>query len=489
MTAVVRGIRLAAVVLASALAGCETQSDTLSANLPLSADKSSNILKDLDPTGQIGTISTNGSIDLGNAFFQSLGTNGRSCGTCHLQSDGWGLSAASARTVFTSRGLTDPLFAFDGANCPSVTPADGAAGHSLLLSHGLIRIEIPVPAGADFTLAAVHDPYGCALHGSPVVAAFYRRPLPTTNLRFLSAVMFDGRETGQPLNNGATFMTNLRADLAHQAMDATLGHAQAAASPSTAQLNSIVDFELALFTAQRFDNDAGVLNAQGATGGPDALVSAPYYPGINDPLGNNPTGAAFDPSAVTLFSAWQGLTSTNPATEARTAVARGQTVFDTHPLTITNVAGLNDALGLPAINGTCTTCHDTPNVGNHSLPVPLDIGTSHAAAYETHAEIAAALSQLSGPDMPIFQVTCTTGPLAGTVRYSSDPGRALITGHCADLGRVKGPILRGLAARAPLFHNGAAASVEQVVAFYNLRFQMGLTAQETSDLIAFLKSL
>ena len=32
-----------------------------------------------------------------------------------------------------------------------------------------------------------------------------------------------------------------------------------------------------------------------------------------------------------------------------------------------------------------------------------------------------------------------------------------------DLNRVKGPILRGLAARAPYFHNGAAASLLQAV--------------------------
>src|SRR5437660_16159 len=106
------------------------------------------------------------------------------------------------------------------------------------------------------------DPSGCALQGSPLTASVYRRPLPTTNLRFLSAVMFDGRESVQPLNNGSTFLANLRTDLAHQAMDATLGHAQASASPSAAQLGSIVDFELALFSAQHVDDSAGVLNAQ-----------------------------------------------------------------------------------------------------------------------------------------------------------------------------------------------------------------------------------
>jgi len=441
-------------------------------------------------SGQMATVSTTGSIDLGNPFFQSLGTNGRSCATCHLQSDGWGLSATAVQAVFAANGPTDPLFAsVDGANCPSVTPAAGAAGHSLLLSHGLIRVGLTVPAGAEFTITAASDPYGCALAGSPAAVSVYRRPLPTTNLRFLSAVMFDGRETVQPLTSGATLMANLRTNLAHQAMDATLGHAQAAASPTTAQQNAIVDFELALFSAQRVDNDAGVLNAQGAKGGPDALTSASYFPGINDPLGGNPTGAAFNPKAFTIYAPWQGLKSSNPYTAARQAVARGQEVFNTHALSITNVAGLNDALGVATINGTCTTCHDTPNVGNHSLPVPLDIGTSHVASLEPDGQIAAALAQLDMPDVPVFQVTCTTGPLAGTVKYTSDPGRALITGRCADVNRIKGPILRGLASRAPFFHNGAAASIEQVVEFYNQRFQMHLNAQEKSDLLAFLRSL
>jgi cytochrome c peroxidase len=66
---------------------------------------------------------------------------------------------------------------------------------------------------------------------------------------------------------------------------------------------------------------------------------------------------------------------------------------------------------------------------------------------------------------------------------------ALISGKCGDIGRLKGPILRGLAARAPFFHNGSAATLKQVVDFYNLRFQMGLTDQEKADLEAFLKTL
>jgi cytochrome c peroxidase len=53
----------------------------------------------------------------------------------------------------------------------------------------------------------------------------------------------------------------------------------------------------------------------------------------------------------------------------------------------------------------------------------------------------------------------------------------------------KVPRLRGLAARAPYFHGGSAATLADVVAFYNLRFNMGLSAQDKQDLINFLGTL
>jgi cytochrome c peroxidase len=50
-------------------------------------------------------------------------------------------------------------------------------------------------------------------------------------------------------------------------------------------------------------------------------------------------------------------------------------------------------------------------------------------------------------------------------------------------------VLRGLAARAPYFHNGSAANLQELVNFYNNRFSMGLTDDEKQQLIAFLNSL
>ena len=144
--------------------------------------------------------------------------------------------------------------------------------------------------------------------------------------------------------------------------------------------------------------------------------------------------------------------------------------------------------------GHCTTCHDAPNVGDHSLPLPLDIGTAHARCRAWKATRASPRRSPSSacPNLPVYLISgCPdpSNPSRTASFYTSDPGKALITGNCSDLNRIKGPILRGLAARAPYFHNGAAANLAQAVNFYNERFRMGLTPQQKSDLVAFLAAL
>jgi cytochrome c peroxidase len=137
-------------------------------------------------------------------------------------------AAGASETFIRTRGL-DPLFApVDGANCPNVR-RDDPTSHSLLLKHGLFRIGIPLPANAQFTISVVQDPYGCAILRDPKTGqqniSVYRRPIPTTNLSFLSDVMSDGRETMAPLGEKDTFLANLQTHLKQQASDATTGHA------------------------------------------------------------------------------------------------------------------------------------------------------------------------------------------------------------------------------------------------------------------------
>jgi hypothetical protein len=104
-----------------------------------------------------------------------------------------------------------------------------------------------------------------------------------------------------------------------------------------------------------------------------------FFIGINDPLGGNPHLTPFTPAIFDLFGAW-----VNPQSHGendrdyggdpsgqRASIARGQVLFNSKPIQITNVAGLNDDLNLAILPGTCGTCHDSPDVGNHSVSARL----------------------------------------------------------------------------------------------------------------------
>ncbi|HXH51508.1 MAG TPA: hypothetical protein VNM47_19385 [Terriglobia bacterium] len=449
-------------------------------------------------SGTLGVYSTGGTLDTTSPFFQALGTNSRSCDTCHKASDGYSITPLHIQEQFDATKGTDPLFRpNDGSNCadsPGVDESPPAkSAYSLLLNKGLIRFSLPIPANSQFTATVVSDPYGCAANtdsSGQESLTVYRRVPPATNLRFLSNVMLDGRESLKSLNDPATFQSNLNFDLVHQALDATLGHEQATTPPTQEQLQEIVDFELGTYTAQQVDNDAGVLVAQGADGGPIRLSAVPYYPGINDSLGSDPTGATFDPDAFMLFSSWEHLMSRNPYTLARESIARGERIFNSAPMIIQDVKGLNDKLGTTTFVGTCSTCHDAPDSGGHSLPSFFDIGITDIPA-DNNDPLLAALATLNTPYLPVYALSCSTelgGPSDFTVE-TTDPGWAIVTGRCADIGKVKVPVIRGLAARPPYFQDGSADTLEQAVEFYNQRFQMGLTANELEDLVSFLKSL
>ena len=443
-----------------------------------------------NPSGAALTLSRTGRIDRSGPFFASLGANGRSCGSCHQAAEGWSITPRGVRERFEATHGTDPIFRLvDGANSPNADVSTRAArekAYSMLLTRGVIRVGMPIPANAQFELVQVDDPYGFA---SAAELSLFRRPLATTNLRFLSTVMWDGRETFRDAGgsgcilNTTTCFASLHFDLVDQANSATLGHAQAAAPISTAQREAIVAFEMSLTTAQVRDDDAGRLTVHGSRGGPSFLQGQVSYFGINDTLaGDYRSHASFTPNVMSLYDGWQSyIFDARRADEegrdrnvavARRAVARGEALFNTKPITITGVKGLNDDLHVASITGTCTTCHNTPNAGNHSVPLPLDIGLADASRRSA--------------DQPLYTLRNKT---TGETVQTTDPGRALVTGRWQDIGRFKGPMLRALSARAPYFHNGFAKDLHEAVTFYNDRFGIGFTQQEKDDLVAFLKAL
>lgn len=446
-----------------------------------------NMFESVNPHGYDATYSTTGSIDLNNPFFKSLGDNDRSCATCHMPDEGWAITPEGVQQRFDETDGLDPLFRLvDGANSPLEnvdTVDDRRNAYSMLLSKANIRTGIGIPEDAEFDLVAVDDPYGFA---SETELSLYRRPLPTTNLKFVNVVMWEGRETTHDENSGdcifgtSTCYAPVEIDLATQANNATLGHAEALQELTAEDRKAIVEFETSLYTAQVYDFDAGNLRENEAKSGPEALEEVEYYFGINDTVdGDYHTRESFNPVAMTLFDAWKRHNpdyshsdSDDAQKNARAAILRGQDLFNSAPIMISGVSGLNDELGVEELAGSCTTCHNIPNAGNHSVPFPVDIGVSDASRRT--------------PDMPLYTLKNKT---TGETIETTDPGRALVTGKWKDIARFKGPVLRAVASRPPYFHDGSASDLNEVVDFYDERFSIGLTDQEKADLVAFLASL
>ena len=428
-------------------------------------------------------------VSAGNPFFQALGTNGRTCASCHLPGVGWSITPPQIQALFFSTGGTDPLFQpVDGANCSNVTITNlssAAQAYSLLLNQGLIRIFEKVSATPQYTVNAISDPYNCNTNAATGLTSYgpnvapagflsvYRRPLPAANLNVLSTILADGRET----------------TLQQQAIDANRIHAQATTALTAAQAQSIVTFESGLYAAQTSNFLVGDLTStNGATGGPVAFSQTPFYLGINDPFGGNPASTPFNENAFNLYASWQPSSPTYAGASGllgvtQQLIAAGEKIFNTTGFTISGVTGLNDTLGVPAITGTCAICHDTPNAGTHSLSLLMDTGTNAPSA-----------PGLNVSALPVFTLQCTAGTLPLSANASgivtvTDPGRATLSGQCADIGRVKVLTLRNLAQRPPYFHNGSAATLANVVQFYNSRFGIGLSGLQQLELEAFLASL
>lgn len=399
--------------------------------------------------GWARTATPTGTIDESNPFFASLGTNGRSCGTCHKSAEGWTITPLGVTLRFLLTDGTDPIFRpHDGANAPGLDVSTAQArwnAYSLLRTRGVIRFGRGVPATGEFELAAADDPYGFA---TAAQLSMFRRPLPTANLRFLAAINWDGR------NTVAADPTNIQLGLRNQSNGATTGHAQGMALAEDVR-QSIVDFELTLHHAQVWSFDVGSLDAAGANGGVVPLLTQPFQIGINAP----PNA---DRNVFALYNAWANLGGHHNADRRR--VAAGQEIFNNRTFTVTTPTGSFEA--------TCSGCHNTPNVGGSSTLRFFDIGVSKP--------------ERRSPKVPLYTFRNKT---TGETIQTTDPGRALISGLWSDMNRFKAPGLRGLASRAPYFHDGSADSIRDVVNHYNDHFGIGFSDHEKRALVAFLETL
>ena len=436
------------------IAGCSGASDDDGADI--GAEATASALK----SGTVGSVHTSGAIDPTNPFFLSLGINGRSCGSCHNPGGGWTMTAKLAQRLFDETDGTDTFFRpHDGANRPDadVSTVDARrAAYSVALTRATSRFTRTVPATAEFTVEAVDDPYGFS---TPAKFSNFRRAGSIANTAKQVAITW----TGTP----GDMMVKLQGIM----NGATKSHAQRATDIPVAMQIAGAQFMLGLSFAQATDKHAGSLSADGALGGPANIANQPFYVGINALGGDVITGAPFTNDSSTIFAAWRDLGGHGSAARHRAKIAHGEEVFSTLEFDITGVAGLNDALGQPVIKGRCTTCHNSPNIGGHSEFRLMNTGVADGSRRKA--------------DVPLVTVRHKT---TGALLQSTDLGRGAASGLWADIGKFKAPMLRGVSARAPHFHDGSAANLHEVLEFYKKRFGIQFRGDE-DDLIAFLEAL
>ncbi len=463
--------------------------------------------------GSLALFNVDGAFNTaGHAFFEPLGPNGRACVSCHQPADGMSLSLQSIRERWEETGGTDPIFAaIDGSNCPTLPQAEEAS-HSLLLQRGLFRISMPWPPKdpfgegtiePEFDIEVVRDPGACNLDpqyglfsANPAVSV-YRRPRVVANLPYVSHSNFGVGpfvgKTGEPTLRdpvtGQPSSMNLMADarvptLATQASDAAAVHLEMAGGLTAQQHAQINSFERQLFAAQSAHVGAGSLLAGegGRAFGPRNLAAGDV--GV---LGNNTTRWVF-PVDPAWAEPQPGLSEAENA--MRASIFRGQQIFHFRTFWIRDSMHLNTVgLGNPT-KRTCATCHGMHMTGLDTVNGWMDIGTTNLPwarevplnPWNDEREV-----------MPLFKITChddvAPHPFLGRVIYTQDPGRALVSGKCNDVGTIVMQQFRGLASRAPYFSNGSASDIDEIVDFYDRRYNIQYTRQERTDLANFMGSL
>ena len=475
-------------------------------------------------SGVTTVVPVNAALDNTSKFFDTnFGANGQSCATCHQPAQGFTIHVGNINDAFTASGGTGPLFRpNDTANDPNIPLTSHTADdYSVFLALGAVRIGKTFGGTPNFTAAAADQttttkfggPFPLGSGTNPVdpqqgaghaTLSLFRRPLVNTNVHLDSSVLWDGRAS----------IGNMRAQVIGAAKTLLL-----ASNPSNDDADQVAAFMLGVYTDQAFDTAAGtdasgnctlgpgqncrasLVNAIGATAGVDNLVSLALGPNVpctnfletNSLAGG--VGCITNVPGYDLFDAWARLPN-NGTNAGRLAVVRGQQIFNTAMLTVP--PDLEGQLGTGTIH--CTTCHATSNIGNNpSATFFARVGTdsldiingllSHPgnASSETLADVQGIKDRVS--QLPQYQLTAVGSNSCGiTSVVTTDPGRAMVSGNICDVGKFKPPTLRGLAARSPYFHAGAAENIQALIHFYNARFQIGLSEDQVNDLGAFLEA-
>jgi cytochrome c peroxidase len=378
-----------------------------------------------NPGGEAATFSAVGSVNLTGEYFKAQGRNGQSCASCHIPEEAWSITPGTLQRLFNGTNGTHPVFNLLDANNPNMDVSTVDARRAAYSM--LLSRGVFRRGGAPRPNSEWELIAVDDPHGFANVnqLVHWRRAMPTINFAVGSATV--NWDAASNVGKGQ------HAALVNQTNRLVTGALQGP-PPTAAVVDDIVSFEESLWTAQLTVPGVERLDSDGARGGPQALAAMSKVEGRFD-----------------LFDAWA-----NDANPKRAQIARGQEVFNS-----TNVS-----------HKSCIVCHNSANNGTNISNSLFDINTASAEART--------------PDLPLYTFR---NKQTGETRQLTDAGLGNITGLWEDLGRFKTPTLRALAARAPYFHNGIAATLEDVVRHYEKHFGFRFTDQERADLVAFLNAL
>jgi cytochrome c peroxidase len=431
--------------------------------------------------------------ELGKRLFGSAipRSNGRTCATCHVLGEDTTLRPASvAARLQANPG--DPLFHpldADDPEAPALTFAH--------LKKGLVRVVLPLPDNMD-----VID-----LDGKVVTAAdrkiFVWRGVPTAaNTALTAPFQYDGRER----------------NLQEQAQGAVTNHAQGPKLPPE-PLEAVAAFERALFTSPRAQLVARLLEL----GVPAQKLPLPedFLPA---PPGERRGREVFRVACLGCH----GSATTDRIVNREVhdmlfselgpdGNVRFQMVPGRGPVAVPLARPDDEFLNVGFAFGSYLGQLGVLALFNSDVALPryrfrfYRDGTRREAV----ADLPPIPRTLSGDPRDLRPALDAAGaPIVGPNRlpqlFSTDPGRAIVTGDPADFEAFDVPQLRGIAGTAPYFHDNSVETLEGVVDVYSQQVlgfitplklpavhppeQAGgrkesLTPQQKADLLAFLRRL
>jgi cytochrome c peroxidase len=395
-------------VVALALTGCMTQTTT-------------EVRDELDESAAAA-----GKILFDNPFPH---TNGRSCGTCHVESDHLALTPQHASAVFASNP-GDALFNRIDADDPAA--AVPTYDH---LRAGLVRVVVPLAPNLD-----VIDMAGNVITNADRTIWVWRGVPSTENVAYTAPYQYDGREPALPM----------------QASGALHAHSELVEEPPASKLELIAAFERSTFSSQAAADVAAAL----------AAGQAPAPLDLHLPPGSD--AAAGQDVFLAVCAKCHGTPTTN--------FVEDQVVFDSFfPVLNPDGTIIIDGV-LPT--GVAITAHFQQNVGREHM------GTLGISAIALLGQLGV-FPNPSGLSLPGYRIRFYTdatrtqtlvdmpplppaiGPSLIPEPFSVDPGRAIITGDPIDWEGFDVPQLRGIARTAPYFHDNSAPTLQAVVDEYS----------------------